>query len=57
MSRRPQTPFLRQTFQWAFPGWFMVVMTGQLIGTPTFGDLVSLTTAYDVMRDTARMDD
>jgi hypothetical protein len=46
-----------QTFQWAFPGWFMVVMTDQLIGTPTFGDLVSLTIAYDVMRGTARMDD
>jgi len=28
-----------------------------LIGTPTFGDLVSLTIADDVMRDTARMDD
>jgi hypothetical protein len=35
----------------------MVVMTDQLIGTPTFDDLVSLTIAYDVMRGFARMDD
>jgi hypothetical protein len=35
----------------------MVVMTDQLIGTPAFGDLVSLTIEYDVMRGTARMDD